>query len=181
VRFSTVTTKAVTISLRFIPIPPTCRSLETRHSAQDVSVTGRRAMRWFRKATTDSPRLLSLSPLRCGGDATDVTAGPTCYRQSSACADLSPHQGRRGSRIGEPQWADITGGARGIGFKVNVFIWIWKPKGSIKASSLPNLTTCFPSIDINVILPFPSPFPFRNTFSPSPIAKLGCFLFMPHH
>ncbi|XP_069672186.1 uncharacterized protein [Periplaneta americana] len=56
-------------------------------------------MRWFRKPTTDSPRLLSLSPLRCGGDSTDVTGGPTCYRQSSTCEDLTPHQRHHRSRI----------------------------------------------------------------------------------
>ncbi|XP_021930735.1 uncharacterized protein LOC110835126 isoform X2 [Zootermopsis nevadensis] len=55
-------------------------------------------MRWFRRPTGDSPRLLSLSPLRCGGDTSDVTEGNTIYRQPSACADLSPHQQHR-SRI----------------------------------------------------------------------------------
>jgi hypothetical protein len=68
-----------------------------------ISVTGPRAMRWFRKPTADSPRLLSLSPLRCGGDASDVTEGPTIYRQPSACADLSSHQRQHRSRIGESQ------------------------------------------------------------------------------
>lgn len=56
-------------------------------------------MRWFRKPAADSPRLLSLSPLRCGADATDVTGVPTCYRRSSACADLSPHGRQHRSRI----------------------------------------------------------------------------------
>ena len=65
--------------------------------------TERLAMKWFvRKPSTDSPRLLSLSPLRCGADATDVSGEPTYYRHSSAYADLSPHQRQRRSRIGEP-------------------------------------------------------------------------------
>ena len=71
--------------------------------------TERLVMKWFvRKQTTDSPRLLSLSPLRCGADATDVSGETACYRQSSACADLSPHHHhhhhhhQRRSRIGEP-------------------------------------------------------------------------------
>jgi len=67
--------------------------------------TERRVMKWFvRKPTTDSPRLLSLSPLRCGADATDVSGEPASNRQSSACADLSPphHHHQHRSRIGEP-------------------------------------------------------------------------------
>jgi len=59
----------------------------------------RLVMKWFvRKPTTDSPRLLSLSPLRCGAEATDVSGEPACYRQSSACADLSLHHHRRHQR-----------------------------------------------------------------------------------
>lgn len=66
-----------------------------------VAISGRRAMRWFRKPATDSPRLLSLSPLRCGVDTADVTGVSTCYRRSSACADLSPHGRQHRSRIGK--------------------------------------------------------------------------------
>jgi len=93
--------------------------------------TERLVMKWFvRKPTTDSPRLLSLSPLRCGADATDVSGEPTCYRQSSACADLSHHHRHHQyrSRIGEPKyrrkstWYYKTGSQTSRHKKIPVFI-----------------------------------------------------------
>ena len=126
--------------------------------------TERLVMKWFvRKPTTDSPRLLSLSPLRCGADATDVSGEPACYRQSSACADLSPHHQRnhqRRSRIGEQiyrresTWYFKTGSLTSRHMKSQSFhhyIWSWFSSARVL---LALLTALFPNlIPVTVCIP----------------------------
>jgi hypothetical protein len=130
--------------------------------------TERLVMKWFvRKPTTDSPRLLSLSPLRCGAEATDDLGEPACYRQSSACSDLSPHRHhQRRSRIGESiyrresMWYYKRGSQTSRHIKYQSFhhyIWFWFSSARALLCLPTDLFPNFIPITVCIPLHFTSP------------------------